>query len=443
MGPDMPKIDVFLRSIERFGAAGAVLTSGQAITLKFPAGDRNATQVVAHDQLVMMVREIAPPPALAQIDASKGARFDYESNGFPYTISVAPKPGVWQVTIDGSVAAAAPGPAATPVGGVPVRAPRAASAPVLDASDLTIERGQYAAEPAATTAPATSGSSFLDALTHAARAQRATDLYLATGVAPLVRAAGEVRVLERGGTGPAKLDAETLSRELGIVAPAEARNAWTEHGTATFAYGDGMGRVRVTLSRDHHGPGAALRILVAEPPALDRIGLPPEVQGWLDQRGLVVVAGIAGSGKTTALAALVRHVAERARRVVTLEDPIELIHPPGPWISQRELGDHVATVGAGVAAAMREGTDVIVVGSVASPADAMAVADAVGGGQLVLASLAVAQASDVLSHLVALLPADRRELGKTIVERGFLGAVVGSIQGSNRRFDAIGRPDRP
>jgi Tfp pilus assembly pilus retraction ATPase PilT len=441
MSTDMPKIDVFLRSIERFGAAGAVLTSGQAVTLKFPAGDRNATQVVAHDQLVMMVREIAPAPSLDQIDGNKPARFDYESSGFRYILSIAPKPGSWQVTIDGSPAGAGaavvPAAATLSVGSAPVRTPRAASAPVIDAGDLAIERGQYAAEAATTSAPATSGSGFLDALTHAARGQRASDLYLTVGIAPLVRAGGDLRVLERAGQ--TKIDAETLSRELGIVASAQARNAWTERGTATFAYGDGMGRVRVTLSRDQQGPGAALRMLVAEPPALDRIGLPAEVPGWLERRGLVLVAGGTGVGKTTALAALVRHLGEQARRVITLEDPIELVHPPGPWISQRQIGDHVTTVGAGVAAAMREGADVIVVGHVTSPEDAVAVTEAVAGGHLVLAIIAVAQ--DVVSHLVELLPAERREIGRRTVQRGFLGAVVGAGQGANRRFEAVGRPD--
>ncbi len=426
----MPKIDVYLRSIERFGAAGAVLTSGQAVTLKFPAGDRNATQVVPHDQLVMLVREIAPPPALDQIDGNKPARFDFESNGIRYALAIVAKPGVWQVTIDGP-SAAAPAPVAAPASG-PVRR----SAPVIDAGDLAIERGQYAAEPATAAAPTTSGSAFLDALTHAARGQRASDLYLATGIAPLVRAGGELRSLDR-----AVSDAETLSRELGGVAPAEARNAWTERGTATFSYGDGMGRVRVTLLRDHQGPGAALRLLLGEPPGLDRLGLPPEVITWLDHRGLALVAGTAGSGKSTALAALVRYLGEHGRRVVTLEHPIELVHPPGPFVSQREIGDHVSTIGAGVIAAMREGADAIVVGNVTTAEDAIAVTDAVAGGHLVLAAIGVAVAGDALAHLVELLPSDRRELGRAILERGFLGTVAGTGTGPNRRFEALGRPE--
>jgi len=422
----MAKIDVYLRSIEKFGAAGAVLTSGQPITLRFPAGDRNATQVVGHDALVQLVREIAPAQAVELIEAGRPARFEYESAGFRYACTVSPKPGLWQLAIDGAaVAPAAPAPAP--------RAPRAQTPPPAD-GELAIERGQYADETGTTAAAVSSGSALLDAITHAARGQRASDVYLAAGGAALVRANGELRALERGG-----LDADMISRELGVVAPAEVRAAWNEHGTGTFTYGDGMGRVRVTLSRDHHGPGVALRLLVGEPPALDRLGLPREVAPWLDQRGLLLIAGAAGSGKTTMLAAMVKALGERARRVVAIEDPIELVHP-GPWISQRAVGDHVASVAAGVAAAMREGADAIVIGTVAQPADAAAVIDAVAAGYLVLVTVGAA-APHALSHLVALAPVEQRDRAKSVVERGFLGSVASVVEGQNRRFEVVTRPD--
>src|SRR4029077_20657628 len=106
----MGRIDVYLRSIERFGAAGAVLTSGQAVTLRFPTGDRHATQVTPHDQLVIMVREVAPPAALGAIDKSRPAKFDVESQGTHYSINVLPRQGAWQVEI-GPVQAAAAAPA--------------------------------------------------------------------------------------------------------------------------------------------------------------------------------------------------------------------------------------------------------------------------------------------------------------------------------------------
>src|SRR5215510_3760989 len=96
----MPKLDVYLRSIKQLGARGAVLTSGQAVTLRFPTGDRHATQITSHDQLVVLIREVAPPGALEQIDRSRPAKFEVDGNGARWAISVAPRPGSWQVSID-------------------------------------------------------------------------------------------------------------------------------------------------------------------------------------------------------------------------------------------------------------------------------------------------------------------------------------------------------
>ncbi|HEY0252079.1 MAG TPA: ATPase, T2SS/T4P/T4SS family, partial [Kofleriaceae bacterium] len=374
----MAKIDVYLRSIERFGATGAILVSGQPITLKFPAGDRNATQVVAHDQLVAMVREVAPPQALDTIDAGRAARFEYESQ-VKYTVAVTPRPNAWQLVIDGPSGVVAAPQAAAP--SQPVR--RAQSQPVA-ADDLAIERGQYA-EGNASAPATTSGSAFLDGLTHAARGQRATDIYLTPGAPPLVRANGAVAA-----SSGAALDAETISRELGLVAPNEARSEWTERGTGTFTYGDGMGRVRVTLTRDYHGPGAALRLLVGEPPSLERIGLPREVLGWLDQRGVIVIAGASGSGRSTTLAGLVKALGERSRRVVTFEDPIELVHPANGFISQRS-DDQIRL-------AMQEGADAIAIDRAVATDDLVA---AIAAAHLVLITVATAVPAHAIAHLTA------------------------------------------
>ena len=187
----MAKIDVYLRSIERFGAAGAILVSGQAVTLRFPQGDRHATQVTPHEQLVAIVREIAPPAALDQIDKNRRAKFDIESNGVSYSLTVTPTPGVLQVLIEGAAPAGAPAPAPAavqPTGQLPRQPSRAPTAPVAPAGaepgDLPIERGQYAEAGAART---TSGSALLDQWTNAARSARATDVFIATGTPPVAR----------------------------------------------------------------------------------------------------------------------------------------------------------------------------------------------------------------------------------------------------------------
>lgn len=416
----MAKIDVYLKSIEKFGATAAILTSNAAVTMRFPQGDRNATQITPHEALVGMVREIAPPAALQQIDANRPAKFDMESGGVGYSLTVTPKPGSWQVLIEqGSAAPQRPTPR-------PITAP---TATVADPGEMAIERGQYSEA----TPRSTSGSPLLDQLTSAARGARASDVYLATGAPPMARVGTELVPV---GDRPA-LDAETISRELGVVAPAEQRGAWSEKGFASFTYSDGVGRVRATLTRDHRGPGASLRLLVSEPPVLERLGVGRETAAWLDGRGLILVAGPSGSGKTTVLAAVVRALTDKRRRVVTFEEPIEIVHPASPWVSQRAIGEHVPSISVGVASAMREAVDAIVIGTISTVEAATAAMEAVAAGHLVVATIAAASARHGADQLVDLLPHDRRDAARGALDHSLLGTIAPILKGSGRTYEVV------
>jgi twitching motility protein PilT len=204
-----------------------------------------------------------------------------------------------------------------------------------------------------------------------------------------------------------------------------------------FAYGDGTGRVRVTLTRDHRGAGATLRLLPAEPPPLAALGLAGAAE-WLSERGLIVVAGRSGTGKTTTLAALVRALGEQRRRVVAIEDPIEIVHV-SPWISQRAVATHLPGVGDGVAAAMREGADAIVVGAVRSGADAAAVLEAVAGGHLVLTTLIAPRGGVAVDRLVDRLPPEHRELARALCADALLGTIGPVVTRAGRSFELTGR----
>ena len=161
-----------------------------------------------------------------------------------------------------------------------------------------------------------------------------------------------------------------------------------QRGQAMFTYSDGLGRIRVTLTRDHRGPGASLRLLFGDPPTLEQLGL-GEVENMLEGGGLVLIGGRSGVGKTTTLSAMLRWLGENRRRVVSIEDPIEIVHL-SPWISQREVGRHVPDVKLGVEAAMQEGADAVVIGAATNAASASAVIEAAIGGHLVLTTVGLA-----------------------------------------------------
>ncbi len=414
----MSKLDVYLRSIEKFGATGAVLTSNQAVMLRFPTGDRHATQVTPHDQLVVLVREVAPPAALDQIDRQRPARFDHDSNGIRYAVNVIPRPGSWQVGIEG----AQPAPARAPEAPATFRAPAPAAAP----SELLIERGQYDA-PAETTRPTASGSGVLDELTRAARGQRATDIYLVAGASPMARIGSELAAIGNA------IDGDALSREIGVVAPASARGAWAEGGAATFAYGDGAGRVRVTLARDQRGPTATLRLL-PEAVSFERLGL--DLGDWLDRSGLIVIAGGSGAGKSVTLSAIIGAIAARKRTVISIEDPIEIVQA-SPLVSQREVGTHVASVAAGVGGALRENPDAIAIGDASSPEGAAAVIDAAYGGGLVVTCVVAPSGGLAVERLVEQCGHERRDAVRAILGNTLLGTVLPTPSRTGRSFEVV------
>jgi twitching motility protein PilT len=209
-----------------------------------------------------------------------------------------------------------------------------------------------------------------------------------------------------------------------------------------FTYGDGNGRVRVTLSRDQRGPSAALRMLPDEAPSIAQLKLgaaTATIEGWLTGRGLIVIAGPSGCGKTVTLGALVRALGERHRRVVAIENPIEIVHASA-WISQRAVGEHVASVSTGVACAMNEGADAIVIGRVCSEATARGVVEAVSGGHLVLATVVAPVGGVALDRMIAHLPADQRELAHGLLFSALLGTLQPLVAKSGERSFEITAP---
>ena len=264
----------------------------------------------------------------------------------------------------------------------------------------------------------------LDRLLAWARQHRATDLVLAAGAPAMVRVDGR---WSSAGEQQA-LDADVLSRELGVMAPAVARAAWSERGDSVFATGDATGRMRVCLGRDAGGPRAIVRFLRAEPPTAEQLGVPAVALSWLRARGgVLVVAGGPGSGKSTTLAALVRELAlTQGQAVATIEEPIELLHRRSALVSQREVGTHVASLAAGVRGAMREGVFAIAASRCDDAETAAAVAGALDAGHLVLLEVSAASAAAALARLTGAMPQPR---GREALAEGLRGVLVQALVG--------------
>ena len=243
----------------------------------------------------------------------------------------------------------------------------------------------------------------VETLIEQAAACKASDLHIAYGVPPKVRRDGELQDLE--GFAPlTDQDCETVAQEL----LGESMPALGERDLSIELAGR---RVRVNLFRQSGHVSAALRILADSIPELDVLGLPPAVQNFPAlQRGIVLVTGETGSGKSTTLAAILRRINETRRdHIITLEDPIEYIHAPVQClINQREIGRDTESYAEGLRAILREDPDVILIGEMRDLVTIETALTAAETGHLVFATLHTNSAADSIDRMVDVFPAERQ-----------------------------------
>ncbi len=262
----------------------------------------------------------------------------------------------------------------------------------------------------------------LERLLRSAVDSRASDLHLVAGRAPLFRVAFEL--VPRGDPLPESL-VETMV--LAIV-PARLRLTLETDGSADFALDDpSSGRFRVNVSKQRTGYKVSLRVVSREVPTVASLGLPTAIAAATHHhQGLVVVTGPTGHGKTTTLAALVDILnAERAHHVITVEDPIEYVHPRKKAImSQREVGTDTQSFVSALKGSLREDPDVIVVGELRDVETVRMAVAASETGHLVLGTMNTPNAAKAIERLIDLFPpGDQPQIRMTLA--GGLRMVIG------------------
>lgn len=248
----------------------------------------------------------------------------------------------------------------------------------------------------------------LEALISQAAAQRISDIHLAYGLPPKLRRDGQLEDV------PGELpltddDCEAMAVFLAGEAGAKAIRDGGELDLALTLSGS---RVRINLYRQQGHVSCALRILSDRIPVLNDLGLPPAVQEFPKlQRGIVLVTGETGSGKSTTLAAILRRINEtRREHIITLEDPIEYIHTPDRClINQREIGRDTASYADGLRAVLREDPDVILIGEMRDLVTIETALTAAETGHLVFATLHTNSAPDSIDRMVDVFPAERQK----------------------------------
>jgi len=254
---------------------------------------------------------------------------------------------------------------------------------------------------------------------------RATDMHIKAGSPLRMRIDGSLR--EMGGRRFTSGDADGLARAL---LTADQFDRFKEVGDLDMAYSfEGVGRFRVNVLRSQDVTGMALRRIPEEVPAFDSLGLSPVCIHVADRpRGLVLVTGPTGSGKSTTLAAMVDHVnANRSCHIVTMEDPIEYIHAEKQsHVTQREIGRDTADFTSALKRAMRQDPDVILVGEMRDLETISLAVTAAETGHLVFATLHTTSAVLTVDRIVDVFPArQQRQIRMQLAD--CLQAIISQI----------------
>jgi twitching motility protein PilT len=265
--------------------------------------------------------------------------------------------------------------------------------------------------------------------------QGASDLHVIAGSQPILRIRGDMERIKYK-----ELDNDELKTMLYEITPPHKVKIFEETGDIDFAYEiPGMGRYRANFFNQINGIGAVFRLIPNEIMTIDQLKLPPVIKKFaMLERGLILVTGPTGSGKSTTLAAMVDY-ANRTRKhhILTIEDPIEFVHKGiNCVVNHREVGTHTRSFAAALRGALREDPDIILVGEMRDLETIALAIEAASTGHLVLGTLHTASATKTVDRIIDIFPADQQPQIRSSLADALKGVVA---QNLFKRVDIRGR----
>jgi len=266
----------------------------------------------------------------------------------------------------------------------------------------------------------------IDAFFKLMNEQGASDLHLVAGQQPVLRIQGE---LERVKYKP--LENDSLKGMLFEIAPEHKVKVFEETGDVDFAYEiPGLARYRANFFMQKNGVGAVFREIPSRIMTCEELGLPPVVKRLATlPRGLVLVTGPTGSGKSTTLAAIM-HEANRTRRehILTIEDPIEFVHQSAKAVvNHREVGLHTRSFTAALRGALREDPDIILVGEMRDLETISLAIEASATGHLVFGTLHTSSAAKTVDRIIEVFPVNQQEQIRNTLADGIRAVVAQTL----------------
>jgi len=396
----LARLDKLIQVMHEQRAEALSLSVGKPASLMQNGAVRHLTREPLSDaQIQALVREIASPETAAQVGSARPLAFAYRApSGEVHVELKSGSDGTALLRPTGAMSrdsklAAAPS--------VPV------SAPARPAQDLA---GPRAA---------------LEELFRLLVSSGASDLHLRTGEPPMLRHHGE---LARQGLPPLTMDQlETML--ISIMTPKEIGEY--REGDTDWAYEiEGLARFRCNAGRDRFGPMAVFRVIPNQIRTADEMGLSREVQNLCYlTKGLVVVTGPTGSGKSTTLAGLVDLINRtRTDHIITIEDPIEFVHPSKKClVTQRQVGLHTRSFKHALRAALREDPDIILVGEMRDLETVSIAIETAETGHLVFGTLHTTTAASTIDRIIDQFPPDRQAQVRVMLSESLRGVIAQTL----------------
>jgi twitching motility protein PilT len=263
----------------------------------------------------------------------------------------------------------------------------------------------------------------MDVLFRQMVAMRASDLHVSTGSVPMVRHDGEMKPLP----GHSVFSAADVERVLFAIAPERNRDEFRRRNDTDFAYEiEGLSRFRCNLFMDRKGMGGVFRVIPSKIITAEEMGLSKEILDLCDlSKGLVLVTGPTGSGKSTTLTALIDHInRNRKDHIITVEDPIEFVHENRKClVNQRQVGEHTNSFKDALRAALREDPDIILIGEMRDLETVAIAIETAETGHLVFGTLHTSSAASTVDRIVDQFPADRQAQIRTMLASSLKGVI--------------------
>jgi twitching motility protein PilT len=264
----------------------------------------------------------------------------------------------------------------------------------------------------------------IDALFHLMCEAGASDLHVSVGMPPFVRKDGVMQALDQAAP---PLDAESVVRLLDPITPDKNREEFAERHDTDFAYEiPGLARFRANLYMDRKGRGGVFRVIPNKILTAEQLGLSPAIlQLCRLSKGLVLVTGPTGSGKSTTLCAMVDYINRNRRdHIITIEDPIEFVHDNKQCaINQREVHTHTHSFKNALRAALREDPDIVLVGEMRDLETVAIAIETAETGHLVFGTLHTTTAASTVDRVIDQFPSDRQAQIRVMLSESLRGVI--------------------